>query len=220
MPPRVVPAFPQDGGGLAHDLTVDDSKSGRRAQALRRRRALSPAQQTAAALTLAETLAAALRPDDGPVAAYASFGTEPATGPLRTALRGRVDVLLPVLRPDGDLDWAVDDGQLVAGPGGLPEPAGPRLGRQAVARCTLLVVPALEVDRSGTRLGRGGGSYDRALARARGWVVAALHAGELVPALPREPHDRPVHAVVVPERGLVELLTDPRGDHGGRPAGM
>lgn len=220
MPPRVVPASLPDGGALAHDLTVDDSKSGRRAEALRRRRALSPERQTAAALTLAEAVTAALRPGDGPVAAYASFGTEPATGPLRTALRGRVDVLLPVLRPDGDLDWAIDDGRLVTGPAGLPEPAGPRLGTQAVARCTLLVVPALEVDRSGTRLGRGGGSYDRALARARGWVVAALHAGELVPALPREPHDRPVHAVVVPEHGLLELLPDPRAHRDGRPAGM
>ena len=220
MPPRVVPASLPDGGALVHDLTVEDSKSARRAEALRRRRALSPAQQTAAALTLAEAVVAALGPDDGPVAAYASFGTEPATGPLRTALRPRVDVLLPVLRSDGDLDWVVDDGRLVAGPGGLPVPPGPRLGRQAVARCTLLVVPALQVDRSGTRLGRGGGSYDRALARARGCVVAALHAGELVPALPREPHDRPVHAVVVPDRGLLGLLPDPRAGDAGGPAGM
>lgn len=199
---------------------MDDSKSGRRAEALRRRRALSVAQQDDAAVTLVEAVVGSLRPDDGPVAAYASFGTEPATGPLRAVLRRRVDVLLPVLQPDGDLDWALDDGRLVAGPGGLPVPTGPRLGAHAVARCTLLVVPALAVDRSGTRLGRGGGSYDRALARARGWVVAALHGGELVSALPREPHDRPVHAVVVPDQGLVELLSDPRAALGRGPAGM
>ena len=47
----------------------------------------------------------------------------------------------------------------------MREPAGPRLGRAAVAEAQLVVVPALAVDRRGLRLGRGGGSYDRALAR-------------------------------------------------------
>jgi 5-formyltetrahydrofolate cyclo-ligase len=72
-----------------------------------------------------------------------------------------------------------------------------------------VVVPALRVARDGTRLGRGGGFYDRVLGRARGLVVAALHPGELVDALPSEPHDRPVAAVVLPGTGLVR--TAPAG---------
>ena len=195
---------------MPDDLTVDNSKRARRARVLQQRALLTSAQQAAAAAALAEAVTAALERHDGPVGAYASFGTEPGTGPLRAALRARTEVLLPVLEPDGDLDWALDDGRLTAGPGSLPVPAGPRLGRAAVASCGLLVVPALAVDRAGTRLGRGGGSYDRALARARGYVVAALHSGELVPELSAEPHDRPVHAVVLPDRGLVELPTHPR----------
>lgn len=149
----------------------------------------------------AEALLVALRPlATGRVAAYASIGTEPSTVRLLTALD---DVVLPVLLPDGDLDWAAYDGELVPGPRGLLQPTGPRLGRPAVADCALVLVPALRVARDGTRLGRGGGSYDRALGRARGLVVAALHPGELVDALPREPHDVSVGAVVLPGTGLV-----------------
>ena len=172
---------------------------------------LSPAAQASAARALTGAVAAVL--DDlpaGPVAAYASVGTEPGTRGLLAALRGagRV-VLLPLLLPDGDLDWAEHDGQLVPGPRGLLQPAGTPLGRTAVADCALVVVPALAVDRSGTRLGRGGGSYDRALARTTGPVVAALHRGELVERLPAEPHDRPVHAAVEPGAGLVRLRSHP-----------
>lgn len=205
---------------LGDDPTVEPVKQARRAQSLQRRARLSLRQQEQAAVSLAEAVLRVLRPDDECVAAYASFGTEPGTALLRAALRGRTEVLLPVLLPDGDLDWARDGGQLVPGPGGLAVPAGPRLGTDAVAGCTLLVVPALSVDLAGTRLGRGGGAYDRALARASGRVLAALHEGELVPELPSEPHDRPVHGVVLPDRGVVWLDDDPPSGAGGAPAGM
>lgn len=120
------------------------------------------------------------------VAAYVSFGTEPGTAELLTP-----DTLLPVVRPDRDLDWVPYGGQ-------------PPLGVEALAGCDVVLVPALAVDRRGVRLGRGGGSYDRALRRARGPVVALLHAGELVDALPAEAHDVPVHAVAMPS-GVVWL---------------
>jgi len=115
------------------------------------------------------------------VAAYSSFGTEPRT----TALVGP-DVLLPVVRADGDLDWVR---------AGEPDRL---LGTGAVADSDVVLVPALAVDRRGVRLGRGGGSYDRALGRATGLVVALLHEGELWDALPAEPHDVAVHAVATP----------------------
>lgn len=140
------------------------------------------------------------------VAAYVSIGTEPGTSALLAALAARsVRVLLPVVLPDRDLDWALAEDGLAPGPYGLLEPQGARLGRDALAGCRLVVVPALAVDRAGNRLGRGGGSYDRALTRAAGRVVALLHDGEAVAELPHEPHDRPVDALVTPRRGLVML---------------
>jgi len=132
------------------------------------------------------------------IASYVAFGVEPF-------VESRRGWLLPVLQPSGDLDWAVDDGTYTVNRHGISEPAGRRLGPEAVADCDLVLVPALLVDRRGTRLGRGGGSYDRALARATGLTIALLHDGELVDELPREPHDIPVAAVATPSLGVVLL---------------
>ena len=97
-------------------------------------------------------------------------------------------MLLPLLLPDGDLDWASYEGpdSLRPGPRGLTEPAEPPRGVTAVSSADLVLVPALAVDHSGLRLGRGGGSYDRALARVGAQVptVALLYDTELVPVLP------------------------------------
>jgi 5-formyltetrahydrofolate cyclo-ligase len=59
----------------------------------------------------------------------------------------------------------------------------------------------------GNRLGRGGGSYDRALARVGGQVptIALLYDGELLPDVPAEPHDRTVRAVAQPRAGITWL---------------
>lgn len=147
----------------------------------------------------------------GTLAAFVSRPDEPATDVLLTRWRahGR-RVLLPVVLADLDLDWALDDGDLR--PGGVvrvPEPGGARLGVDAIARADVVLVPALAVDRRGVRLGQGGGSYDRALARVRpdALLVALLHPGELLEQpLPAEAHDHPVHVVATVE-GVVRLAT-------------
>ena len=136
--------------------------------------------------------------EDARVASYVAFGDEPGVPP-------RLGWLLPVLREDDDLDWAVYDGELAPGRRGLLEPIGPRLGVDAIASCDVVLVPALRVDRAGNRLGKGGGSYDRALARTTGLTVALLHDGELVDAVPHEAHDVRVRAVATPGNGLVVL---------------
>lgn len=141
-------------------------------------------------------------------AAYVPVGTEPGGDGLAEALAGAAStLLLPVLQPDGDLDWAAYDGRLAAAPRGLLEPVGTRLGVDAIGTVEVVVVPAIAVDRSGIRLGRGGGSYDRALTRvpAGAVVVAPLYDGELVDRLPAAPHDRTVNAAVLPSDGWVAL---------------
>ncbi|MET9482202.1 5-formyltetrahydrofolate cyclo-ligase [Streptomyces sp. NPDC006638] len=140
------------------------------------------------------------------VAAYVSVGREPGTRVLLDALRARgVDVLLPVLRADNDLDWARYEGaeRLVRAGRGLWEPAGPPLGPDAVLTAEVVLLPGLAVDSRGMRLGRGGGSYDRVLARleragATPALAVLLYDDEVIERVPAEPHDRPVHAVVTP----------------------
>ncbi|MEU6844498.1 5-formyltetrahydrofolate cyclo-ligase [Streptomyces sp. NPDC046716] len=166
----------------------------REAQAILARRALGLAE-----LATAST-----------VAAYVSVGTEPGTGALLDALHARgTRVLLPVLLPDNDLDWGAYDGPGslvdVRHPGRmtLAEPGGERLGRDAVLAADAVLLPGLAVDARGMRLGRGGGSYDRVLARleasgAHPALVVLLYDGEVVAHLPHEAHDKAVHAVVTP----------------------
>jgi 5-formyltetrahydrofolate cyclo-ligase len=146
----------------------------------------------------------------GTVAAYYSVGAEPDTRGLVYGLWKRgTYVLLPVLQGDGDLDWASYEGpdSLVPGPRGLLEPGEARRGAGAVARADVVLVPALAVDRAGNRLGRGGGSFDRALARMGPLipVIALLYDDELVENVPAEPHDRQVGAVARPRPGITWL---------------
>ncbi|MEU1216260.1 5-formyltetrahydrofolate cyclo-ligase [Streptomyces sp. NPDC005790] len=140
------------------------------------------------------------------VAAYVSVGREPGTHALLDALRARgVRVLLPVLLADNDLDWAVFEGaeHLVPAGRGLLEPDGTRLGPEAVLDADAVLLPGLAVDERGMRLGRGGGSYDRVLARlasagAHPALIVLLYDDEVVARVPEEPHDHPVDAVVTP----------------------
>jgi 5-formyltetrahydrofolate cyclo-ligase len=155
----------------------------------------------------------------GTIAAYYSIGTEPDTRRLIFALWKRGSyVVLPVLQPDGDLDWASYEGpdSLAPGPRGLLEPTEPGRGPGTVARADVVLVPALAVDARGYRLGRGGGSYDRALARVGGQVptIALLYDDELLPTVPTEPHDQRVRLAARPGPGLTRL---PAAD-GGRTA--
>ncbi|MCW2773440.1 MAG: 5-formyltetrahydrofolate cyclo-ligase [Nocardioides sp.] len=143
------------------------------------------------------------------VAAYVSLNGEPGTGPLLDALRAAGKrVLLPVLLPDDDLDWAVYGGpdRLVSARRGLLEPDGEPLGVDAVATADVVLVPGLAVSPTGMRLGRGGGSYDRALGRVPvgTFTCVLLYDGEVGLDVPTEPHDRPVLAAATPS-GVIRL---------------
>ena len=183
-----------------------------RLRAVRRARPAEDRQQVAARLA-ALVLELPELAGCGTVAAYVSGPAEPATGPLLDALLVRgVQVLLPVLLPDLDLDWAAYAGAAglmpnsLDGRAGLLEPAGPRLGVDAIGSAGLVLVPALAVGLGGLRLGQGGGSYDRALARVGPAVpvAALLYEGELLNEVPAEPHDRPVTLAVLPS-GIVRF---------------
>ncbi len=133
------------------------------------------------------------------VTSYAAVPGEPPTAAVNSGLAARgIRVLLPVTLPNLDLDW-----HDLSDPGEVP------LGLHAIALADLVLAPGLAVDGWGTRMGQGGGCYDKALPRRSPGtaVVVLLHPGELVEAgatLPREAHDQPVDAVVTAD-GLVDL---------------
>lgn len=178
-----------------HSADSTAAKSALRDQVLagRRHRPLGAAADYAARVA---DIALAWRPvrDAATVAAYVSVGSEPGTGLLLDALvAAGKRVLLPVLRPDNDLDWGLYTGPagIVKAVRGLYEPAGARLGLDAVRTADMVFVPGLAVSPTGDRLGRGGGSYDRSLARVPPGTPLAvlLYDDEVGLTVPRDPHD-------------------------------
>jgi len=258
-------------------VPAEAEKAAWRTRLLVARTALTAAERATAAHQLTAHL---LRRLSGiaRIAAYVPVGDEPGSLDLLDVLRERgTVVLLPVVRPNFDLDWGVYRGRegLTAGRWGLREPApaegdrsgpardrpdpgprdrrtdhigspdgpvddrgdprgrrglladdrgtssggpapsvgdrsgsaGGRAGPVALDGVGAILVPALAADHRGTRLGRGRGYYDRALATVDVSVpvVALLHDGELVPYLPVDPWDRPVTAAVTPTDGWTNL---------------
>jgi 5-formyltetrahydrofolate cyclo-ligase len=192
----------------------EEKKNALRLRILAARHRLSAADRdSAAALLQAAAIRAVRRVSATVIAAYLPVGDEPGGSDLADVLVAELPaggrLLLPVLLPDLDLDWAAYAGAawLTAGRFGLREPAGPRLGVSSITTADLVIVPALAADPRGNRLGRGGGSYDRALARvSTSRTIALLHDGELLDDVPVGPLDRPIAAVITPADGFRPLV--------------
>lgn len=198
---------------------TDGSKRTLRHEAIARRKLVEPAERAEAGLRLAALMGELPLPDavadERPtVAAYVSMGSEIETRPLLDALlKAEYRVLVPRLGAGLDVGWGeLDSTELLrdmdaaAGPTHHrpDEPEGETLPPESLADAALTLVPALAVDRTGTRLGRGGGWYDRALdhrspdcpvfAVCWDWEVRGDGDGPL----PREAHDLPVDGVLTP----------------------
>ncbi|RZI93085.1 MAG: 5-formyltetrahydrofolate cyclo-ligase [Microbacterium sp.] len=136
---------------------------------------------------------------------FLSTPTEPGTHEfIVDAVRRGIRVLLPITRTDGLMDWAVatEDGDMVEGLFGMPEPVGEVLSPLAVNDVDLLVIPAAAVDDSGMRLGWGRGYFDKTIGSMENCppVYAVIFDSELVDEVPRDLHDQPVTGVVTPTR--------------------
>ena len=104
----------------------------------------------------------------------------------------RISLYVP--RVNGEsLEWVAFSSDQILHPLGMLEPTGLAADLQEV---DLVVVPALAADKSGNRLGRGMGFYDRALIAIRAKnVVVVVHDDELVDLVPTESHDAPASTV-------------------------
>lgn len=135
------------------------------------------------------------------VAAYLPTQDEPNVRPfLAWAQAQEIQVLLPISRDDGLLDWAISTDAEREGLYGMPEPVGELLGPIAINDVDLILVPAAAVDRTGMRMGWGRGYFDRTLGSMEKCppVYAVIFDNELVDAVPTELHDKPVNGVVTP----------------------
>ena len=190
---------------VAPSIDTAAAKTALRERIIENRRALDATRLAVAARELRDVaLDMPEIADVRSVAAYVSVGSEPGTGPLLESLYERgVEVVLPILLPHGDLDWAPYTGPdgLVPAARGMLEPVTEAMGTAAVTTVDAVLAPGLAVDRRGIRLGRGAGSFDRALARVgrRVFTCVLLHDGEVLDMpVPREAHDVPVSAAATP----------------------
>ena len=137
------------------------------------------------------------------VAAYDALPDEIPTRLLVDRLRERdIRVLLPVLHDGGSLTWREHgSAPLADGLRGTRHPGGDAED-VALLTAAVVIVPGRAFDPQGRRLGRGGGSYDRALAGLRpdAVVVGLAVDGAVVDEVPTAAHDRPVDIVVTPTR--------------------
>lgn len=211
---RTPPSVPEpaSAGPVAGVDDVVEAKAALRARLRAARRARTPERRAAesAAATghlwdwLGPRVAEALAGGEAVVATVLPMPTEPDTAPLRERLvAAGARVLVPVIEPGRRLSWtAWHPGVATARAANAPvdEPVGPRHGVEALAGAVAVVMPALAVAEDGMRLGQGGGYYDRFLAELPLSVptVALVFEDELLPAgaVPAEPTDRPVDAVV------------------------
>ncbi|MFV0427119.1 MAG: 5-formyltetrahydrofolate cyclo-ligase [Beutenbergiaceae bacterium] len=191
---------------LAADPTVEteDAKTLLREAIRHHRDSRGSRERQQAGVAIAQR-AAEIVSDAGCVASYASRPSEPGTGPLMDHLHNHnIQVLLPMLGPGLSRDWALHNpGEPleVRAPGRPPDPAGPGLGVTALQRADVIFAPALAVDRTGVRLGQGGGWYDRVLEHRRpdAPVIAVIFDDEVADGdLPRAPHDRQVDGILSP----------------------
>lgn len=197
------------------DPLLSTYKTGLRREARARRKALLIAHPEAdwmAADRAGEMLAAFRLTRAGTVALYKALGAELDPRPLGDVLAklGWRLALPAVEEEDGPLvfrSWKPGE-RLAHDLTGLLAP----LASAAEVRPDLMIVPLLAYDRSGGRLGQGGGHYDRTLAALRGApcpppAVGFGYSGQALDRLPRERHDQLLDGILT-EAGYIAARKD------------
>ena len=134
------------------------------------------------------------------VASYISYSDEPDTTALNLALIKKGKILLLPRIAGKDLEWVRWNGEQsqISQSKKIAEPKGPAV--TDLGDVEVIVVPALRIDRSGYRLGQGGGYYDRALPQFSAFSIGLIHPDEISSEdLPREQWDIPLHAAATPD---------------------
>ncbi len=184
-----------------------NEKRALRSELVTARARLSPDDRAARSLAIADRILAIPGFRDAKVlAVYPPLGAEVDPGELarRAAARGVLLVYPRIRQGDRQLAFLrAAPETLVQGPlGTLEPPAGAAEVAPGIVDC--VVVPCVGASQDGHRLGRGGGYYDATLpSLERALRVGVAFEVQVVPALPREPHDAPLDALVTEARTLL-----------------
>lgn len=171
---------------------------------LARREAIDDATYTRKVDAINERLAKELTPAE--IAVYSAVRGEPAVDKAIEVWRERHNCITyyPRVESSGLLAFArVDDpSDLVPGRFGILEPS-PTAPIKSISDIGAALVPGLAFDGQGTRLGYGGGYYDRALEGPMRFPPILIGVGydwQVVPEIPREHHDVAMSWLITDER--------------------
>ncbi|MBR5381035.1 MAG: 5-formyltetrahydrofolate cyclo-ligase [Oscillospiraceae bacterium] len=142
----------------------------------------------------------------GAVFVYYSLDREPDTHRLvRRALDDGKTVAMPRVLGGGRLEHlrVNSTDELLPSRYGLLEPIE-LAERVEPTEGDIVIVPAAAYAKDGSRLGRGGGYYDRFLAACPAFTAGLARERLLLDTLPTEPHDMRV-ACIVTESGVIRL---------------
>lgn len=188
--------------GSGRGNPVKTSKAILRRRMLARRAALSTLDRTAASARINARLAALPELGDArAILGYAAFGTEVDIDPyLGARIAEGKGVFLPWVDSAQLRIARITDLEYELAPGfaGLREPHPDHRRPARPDRLDAAVVPGVAFDRRCSRLGYGGGYFDKLLAEVAQStiVVGVAYDVQLVDTLPREPHDRRVDVIV------------------------
>lgn len=177
-------------------MSVADEKRVVRQQVLRRREEIPAEERKAKSLAAAENLLA-LEPlaNCRTVMLFLSFGSEIDTEPFIEAARARgQEIWLPLTNlQERRIIPYVYSPELVLRQGvyGIREPDPTRAEPADSRKLEAVILPGVAFDRSGGRLGYGGGFYDRFLASLshKPVIIGYCFDEQIVDLVPRENHD-------------------------------
>ena len=147
--------------------------------------------------------------DKNIISGYLSYrGEIDVTGLMQQLSDQGWKTCLPVVKADGEplvfRSWSPGQ-ETIAGRWGIAVPPA----SVKTVEPDVLLVPLLSFDRSGFRLGYGGGFYDRTIeflkTRKKIITMGVAYAGQEVDKVPHENHDQPLDMVIT-EKGIVECV--------------
>lgn len=195
-------------GEVLERVVIREQKRRIRRSVLAARRGLSEEEREARSLHIWERLSVlSCYRRATVILCYMSFDKEVLTeGLIRRAIVTGKRVVLPVVQSDrhtlelSEISHVEHD--VAPGYRGILEPRPERRRPVAVEELDLAVIPGVAFDVQGGRLGFGAGFYDRLLS---GFPRDVLKLGvafdlQVVPALPRQPHDITMDGIVTESR--------------------